>query len=409
MPSLVSIDWLAVMTSLLLAAADGSQPASALTPINGPPSFVVGPELVDVPVEEIERAFAGRIVPEAMRMYLAIAQGGAMGPGQGWFGPAQSRFSWAWLAERHGVAADEGIDAKSFQGDAVWFQRLDRNRDGLIAAEDLDWSERHPWVQHAYLVNRLFRRMDPNGDGQLSREEWLKFFDEASGGEDIVTSEQIRDAWLAGISSSYYPGDAPTKEQLLAGLFSGEVGSLQEGPSLNDPAPDFVLKTHDGRQAICLSEQIGTKPVVLVFGNFTCGPFRSMYPGVEDVSRRFKEDAVFLGVYVREAHPTDGWKMESNARVGVTVTQPKNYAERVDVAQQCHRLLKPSIPLLIDDIHDSTGNAYSGMPARLYVIDAAGRVAYKSGRGPFGFKTGEMEQALVMTLLSQRPTKPIDK
>ena len=112
---------------------------------------------------------------------------------------------------------------------------------------------------------------------------------------------------------------------------------------------------------------------------------------------------------MREAHPTDGWKMESNARVGVTVTQPKNYAERVDVAQQCHRLLKPSIPLLIDDIHDSTGNAYSGMPARLYVIDAAGRVAYKSGRGPFGFKTGEMEQALVMTLLSQRPTKPFDK
>lgn len=409
MPALFSVDWLAVMTALLLAAGEGSQPVSALTPINGPPPFTVGPELVNVPVEEIERAFAGRIVPEAMRMYLAIAQGGSMGPGQGWFGPAQSRFSWAWLAERHGIAVEGSIDAKTFQGEATWFQRLDRNRDGQIAAEDLDWSERHPWVQHAYLVNRLFRRMDPNGDGQLSRDEWLKFFDDASGGKEVVTSEQIRDAWLAGISSSYYPGDAPTKEQLLTGLFSGEVGSLQEGPSLNELAPDFALKAHDGSHTVRLTDVIGTKPVVLVFGNFTCGPFRSMYPGVEDVSRRFKDDAVFLGVYVREAHPTDGWKMESNARVGVTIAQPKNYAERVHVAQQCHRLLKPSIPLLIDDIDDSTGNAYSGMPARLYVIDAAGRVAYKSGRGPFGFKTGEMEQALVMTLLSQRPTKPIDK
>jgi hypothetical protein len=39
------------------------------------------------------------------------------------------------------------------------------------------------------------------------------------------------------------------------------------------------------------------------------------------------------------------------------------------------------------------------MPARLYILDPQGTVLYKSGRGPFGFKPGEMEQALVMTLL----------
>lgn len=33
-----------------------------------------------------------------------------------------------------------------------------------------------------------------------------------------------------------------------------------------------------------------------------------------------------------------------------------------------------------------------------YVIDPKGKVAYKSGRRPFGFKPGEMEQALVMCL-----------
>jgi hypothetical protein len=43
------------------------------------------------------------------------------------------------------------------------------------------------------------------------------------------------------------------------------------------------------------------------------------------------------------------------------------------------------------------------MPARLYVIDRAGKVAYKSGRGPFGFRPDEMEQALVMTLLDAPP------
>jgi alkylhydroperoxidase family enzyme len=39
------------------------------------------------------------------------------------------------------------------------------------------------------------------------------------------------------------------------------------------------------------------------------------------------------------------------------------------------------------------------MPARLYLIDREGRVAFKSGRGPFGFKPEELEQAIAMNLL----------
>jgi hypothetical protein len=41
------------------------------------------------------------------------------------------------------------------------------------------------------------------------------------------------------------------------------------------------------------------------------------------------------------------------------------------------------------------------MPDRLYVIDSRGRVAYKGGRGPFGYKPSEMEQALVMLLMGE--------
>ena len=56
------------------------------------------------------------------------------------------------------------------------------------------------------------------------------------------------------------------------------------------------------------------------------------------------------------------------------------------MAEQCAAKLNPTMPLLIDDITDTVGNAYSGMPARLYVMDKEGNVAYKSGRGPFGYK-----------------------
>ena len=57
------------------------------------------------------------------------------------------------------------------------------------------------------------------------------------------------------------------------------------------------------------------------------------------------------------------------------------------------------------DLDWSSDNAYSGMSARLYVIDKEGNVAYKSGRGPFGFKPEEMEQALMMLVLSEQPVE----
>ena len=68
--------------------------------------------------------------------------------------------------------------------------------------------------------------------------------------------------------------------------------------------------------------------------------------------------------------------------------------------------LKPGFPVLVDEIDDRVGNAYSGMPGRLYVIDADGKVAYKSGRGPFGFKSAELEQALALALTEPALEKP---
>jgi hypothetical protein len=60
--------------------------------------------------------------------------------------------------------------------------------------------------------------------------------------------------------------------------------------------------------------------------------------------------------------------------------------------------------MVVDDINDRVGHAYSGMPDRMYVLDGEGRVVFKSGRGPFGFKVGEMEQSLIMLLLDTRKT-----
>jgi hypothetical protein len=107
----------------------------------------------------------------------------------------------------------------------------------------------------------------------------------------------------------------------------------------------------------------------------------------------------FLGVYVREAHPIDGWRMESNDREGIQIAQPKSDRERTTVAARCCQTLKMTMPQLVDGIDDRVGHLYSGMPDRLYLIGRDGRVIFKSGRGPFGFRPGELEQSIIMHLL----------
>jgi hypothetical protein len=350
----------------------------------------------------LQSAFRGQTTPEAAQMLIAIARGSQLGPGEGWFHPGQSRYGWRWLAEKHGILPSEAIPRTKFLGSETLFARLDRNKDGRLRFDDFDWSDRTAYASQMAIVGFWFDRINKAEDGRLTREEWLKFFDEAAKGKDHLIVDNLREGLLNRLPKRMSAPEGPTPEVLVRGLFRGEIGSMNEGPKLNDPAPDFTLKTRDGKERIHLSELFGKKPIVLVFGNFTCGPFRRLYPRLDDVAVRCKNDAVFLCVYVREAHPTDGWRMGDNDEAGIKFSQPRNYSERATMANTCGTKLKMNMPLLIDEMDDRVGHAYSGMPARLYIIDKTGKVAYKSGRGPWGFKPDEMEQSLVMLLLDQQ-------
>jgi alkylhydroperoxidase family enzyme len=95
--------------------------------------------------------------------------------------------------------------------------------------------------------------------------------------------------------------------------------------------------------------------------------------------------------------------MSSNDRAGVTFAQPTTDAERCDIASKCCAALKMTVPLVVDKVDDRVGHLYSGMPDRLYLIDGSGKVAYKGGRGPFGFKPQELEQQIAMLLAEEKP------
>jgi len=216
-------------------------------------------------------AFQGERPPEAARMLTAILRGSPLGPGEGWFGPAETRYNWKWLAQHCGVdpAARTGISRAQFPGSEALFSRLDRDKDGTISPEDLDWSDHSSYVQISNISNRLFRSLNAKSNGRLTREELLQFFDAAARGKDHVSADDFRDTLLAGLPSGGKPTDMPAPAVLLRGLFAGEIGSMSEGPKVNWLAPDFSLRTVDGSKTIQLSKLIGSKPVVLIFGSFT--------------------------------------------------------------------------------------------------------------------------------------------
>ena len=86
--------------------------------------------------------------------------------------------------------------------------------------------------------------------------------------------------------------------------------------------------------------------------------------------------------------------MEINEDEDVVYAQPTSEDEREHVAEACSTHLDLAIPTIIDDMDNTTDLAYSALPDRLYLVGKDGRIAYKSARGPMGFRPDEFEAAI---------------
>jgi hypothetical protein len=97
-------------------------------------------------------------------------------------------------------------------------------------------------------------------------------------------------------------------------------------------------------------------------------------------------------VYVAEAHPgsivsvpTDSGGMELQV-----IPPASTVEERMTNMRKMVNLLHFTLPVVVDDEENSVKNAYAGWPDRLYVIGADGKVAFKSGPGPMGYKVPDL-------------------
>ena len=115
---------------------------------------------------------------------------------------------------------------------------------------------------------------------------------------------------------------------------------------------------------------------------------------MERLYSQFKDRIEFFVVYVQEAHPTDGWQVESNIRDDVFYRQNQSLDEREEVAQSCTIGLHISIPTVIEEVDNAIDEAYGAAPERLYLSGKDGRVAYHGGAGPHFFDLDELEEAI---------------
>jgi len=117
-------------------------------------------------------------------------------------------------------------------------------------------------------------------------------------------------------------------------------------------------------------------------------------PALNRLYRDYRDRVAFHVVYIEEAHPIDAWQLDENVEDGVLVQTTRTAEERDEVAHLCVVKLGIEMPALIDDPDNRVERAYTAWPDRLYVVDSAGRIVYKSQPGPFGFKPEDVEAAL---------------
>ena len=129
---------------------------------------------------------------------------------------------------------------------------------------------------------------------------------------------------------------------------------------------------------------------------------------LQEIYQEYFQHVKFVKVYIREAHPVNGWwfgkglsriiiRAFSN-KVALDLYDPETIEERRSAAGDCESSLQYGISTYVDEIEDPVNKAYAAWPTRLYLVGKDGRVAYAGGLGPFGFKPEELRKAIQSTL-----------
>ena len=135
--------------------------------------------------------------------------------------------------------------------------------------------------------------------------------------------------------------------------------------------------------------------------------------GIQKIFEQYHAQVHFLNIYIREAHPIDGWWLGNKwtkkliekiltDKASTVHYDPKTIEERRAVAGECETALQYGVRTFVDEMDDVVNQAYAAWPTRIYLIGLDGRVVYAGGKGPYGFKPDKLGIAIKDYL--SRPT-----
>lgn len=107
-----------------------------------------------------------------------------------------------------------------------------------------------------------------------------------------------------------------------------------------------------------------------------------------------KNDIEFFLIYIREAHPSDGWQTPQNLYDDVIFDAPDTEDARAEIAGVCQIAQDIQLPMLLDGIDNDIESKYISAPIRLFVIDPGGRITFNGAPGPQGFDPETWNEAL---------------
>jgi len=162
---------------------------------------------------------------------------------------------------------------------------------------------------------------------------------------------------------SRYNYDKFERKTLMKDFALSKFGTA---PEPGDKAPDFELRTIDGDK-VQLSDFRGEKNVVLTFGSATCPLTAGSISDLNELYSEYSDDdAEFLFVYVREAHP------------GEEIPAHKSMNDKVAAAEMFRDEEEVDIPVLVDDLNGKVHRKYGSLPNPTFIIDKSGRIAFRA-------------------------------
>lgn len=191
--------------------------------------------------------------------------------------------------------------------------------------------------------------------------------------------------------------DAAREQALADGLRAPSDGIARDAE-----APDFSLQSPSGEAATRLSSYHGKQPVVLIFGSYTCPKFRSQVDALNQLAARYRNRAVFLLIYIREAHGDANWQSTVNQREAVSQPDAASITQKREYASACLRKLKIPYSAVVDGMDGAVEKTYAAWPSRVYLIDRNGRVKFNSLLDQESFDSQALEAAIKTAIEPRR-------